>query len=456
MERALSELLATARRAGLRISPAEAVDSVRAMLVLGVSERDGLKRTLSTVLAKSRADRAHFSAIFDAYFDAAGEAHADLYARLSALGFAGPELAVLREVLEATARESGTAEVWGAVAAGDPAIDRLLELARARLGVGHGAVPERAGFLAMRLLDAAQVPRAEGSLALLRSRLRDALGARGDVLSDALRDSLQGLHARARERVLRPLRAPDVERSRDHVPFVQLDPDEARAMEREVQRLGERLVGRALVRTRRARRGRLDVRRTLRASLRTGGVPVRPVQRGRRPRPARLVVLCDVSDSVRPSARFTLLFVHAVQRVFQDCRSFVFVSEVGEATEIFRRERPGRAMELACNGSVVNVADNSHYSRALSSFSERFSDALDARTTLLIIGDARTHHNAAGERTLARLSERVSRVLWFHPEPEAAWSSLDCAMWRYRPFLDLALPVYDLETLRAAARRIVP
>ncbi len=454
MERALSELLATARRAGLRVSPAEALDAVRSLLVMGVSDREDVKRALSCVLAKDRADRAHFSRIFDAYFAASSASHADLYVRLAAGGFSETELSTLRALLEATARATRTDQVWTAVMGGEHSIDRLLDLARARVDLAHAQDPARTGFLAMRLLDAAGVPRAESSLAALRSRLRDALGARGDSLTDALGEELASLRGRAREHIKRAVRPQGVDGSSDHVPFAQLDPDEARSVEREVQRLGERLVGRAMVRARKARRGRLDMRRTLRASLATGGVPMVPVHRSRTPRRAKLVVLCDISDSVRHSARFTLLFVHAVQRLFDDCRSFMFVSDVGEATELFRRETAQRAIELATMGAVVNVADNSHYANALAQFLARFDRALDARTTLLIIGDARVHHFGAGERFLQTISERVSKVIWLHPEPEGAWSSVDCAMARYRPFLDLALPVYDLATLRSAARRI--
>jgi uncharacterized protein with von Willebrand factor type A (vWA) domain len=306
----------------------------------------------------------------------------------------------------------------------------------------------------MRLLEAAKVPRAEASLSALRSRLRDALGARGAELADAVSDELSRLRRRAREHVLSGLSRSDGPRDALRVPFSQLDPHEQRAVEREVARLAERLVGRALVRAKRARHGRIDARRTLRAGLRTDGVPFRVVQRGRAPRRQKLVVLCDISDSVRHSARFMLLFVQAVQRLFVGCRSFVFVSDVGETTQLFREQAPARAIELAYGGAAVSVSDNSHYAHAFSRFERRHADALDARTTLVIIGDARTNHFDAGERVLARLAQRAGRVVWLNPEPEGAWSTGDSAMARFGPQLDLALPVYDVATLRAAGRAL--
>lgn len=454
MERSLSELLVTARRAGLSVSPAEAIDALRAMVQVGVDDRASLKLALSQVLAKRRSDRELFSEVFEAYFAAKGTSHADLYERLRAQGFSGAELDELRAILEATARATGTGMVWSAVTSGESAMGRLLDLASARVDLRLAADPARVGFVAMRLLDAASVPRAQTSLDVLRSRLRDALGTRGDLLTEALADELASLRTRAREHVTQALRVPRLSGSLEHVPFAQLDPDEVARVERETERLSERLLGRAMVRARHARRGRLDVRATLRASLATGGVPMRAIQRGKAPRRTKLVVLCDISDSVRHSARFTLLFVHAVQRLFQESRSFMFVSEVGEATELFRRETAARAISLASLGEVVNVADNSHYAHALSRFAQRYDSALDARTTLLILGDARTHHFEAGERHLQHLSDRVARVLWFHPEPEAAWNSADSAMPRYLPFIDRAFAVYDLASLRSAVRAL--
>jgi uncharacterized protein with von Willebrand factor type A (vWA) domain len=208
------------------------------------------------------------------------------------------------------------------------------------------------------------------------------------------------------------------------------------------------------VRSRHARRGSLDVRATLRKALATGGVPFEAAYRGKRARRPKLVLLCDVSDSVRASARFMLLFVHAVQRIFADARSFVFVSELADASAVFKRESAQRAVELAYGGSLVRVSDNSHYGRVWRRMRERHGDALDARTTLVVLGDGRTNHFDPGEQAFAELAARVERVLWLSPEPESAWRSGDSALPAYRPHCDQVLPVYDLASLKIAARAL--
>ena len=157
-----------------------------------------------------------------------------------------------------------------------------------------------------------------------------------------------------------------------------------------MRRFVERLRGGQSVRARRARRGRLDPHRTLRRALVTGGVPFAPARKSRRRDKPRLVLLCDVSDSVRTVARFMLELTYAAQELFERTRSFVFVSELGETTELFRRAPVSLALGEAYGGSVISVADNSNYGRVLRAFEARHLREIDRRTTVVILGDGRT------------------------------------------------------------------
>jgi uncharacterized protein with von Willebrand factor type A (vWA) domain len=454
MDRSLVELVAVARRAGIAISPAEAVDALRALRATGIEDRCKVLAALTATLAKSKEDRTRFARVFASYFEARGATHHDLYQRLAALGFSAQELLALRSLLSSTASTLGGAGALDAVMAGDLSMQHLLDVASSRLGLRRLAEPSRVGFLTMRLLDASGIPRAETALYTLRRSLRDEHGERGEALADALASELARLRASARARVENALTTP---RDEDllHVPFAQLEVSEARAVEREVALLAERLVGRALVRAKHARRSRrVHLARTLRRSQRTGQVPFVPVWRRKRMRRPKLVILCDVSDSVQHAARFMLLFVHAVQRVFDACRSFVFVSDVGEASALFRAHPPQRAIAMAQAGAVVSVVDNSHYARVFATFKERHGQLLDERTTFVIVGDARTNHFDAGEKAFSELSRRAGRTIWLNPEPEAAWSARDSAMTRYLAHVDQAFAVHDLASLRLAARVI--
>jgi uncharacterized protein with von Willebrand factor type A (vWA) domain len=454
VERTLGELLGTIRRAGVRVSTAEAIDMARAVECVGLAPRADLFSALQAVLAKQPGDRERVRRALIRFFAHDGTSHADLYARLSAQGFSEDEVRTLRELLSATSRVEGGPGVLGALPQGAMAIERLIELAGERISLRHVHDPARTGFLAMRLLDAMRMPRAETELSALTSRLRDALGERGTMLSEALTDELALVRKQARTFVAERIAGKTSSSELEHMPFVTLDPAEVQAVERAVKELAQRLIGRALVRSRHARKGPLDVRATLRRALATGGVPFEAKHRGKRPRKPKLVLLCDVSDSVRSSARFMLLFVHAVQRLFEDAQSFVFVSELADATQVFRRESAERAVELAYGGGIVRVSDNSHYARVWKRMRDEHGHVIGPRTTLVVLGDGRTNHFDAGEAAFAELAARAHRVLWLSPEPEGAWQSGDSALPAYARHADQVLPVYDLATLERAAREL--
>lgn len=460
----LHEFVATARRAGLRLSPVEAIDVERAAMAVGVGRRDDLRAALRAVMVKDLEQRALFDRAFDAFFAADGRAQGTLHDRLRSQGFSDTELGALDELLAALGAQQAQGGGTGlaTIVAGGAELEQLLAMA------GRGAQVERIqsamqiGFFTMRVLDRVGVPRAQTELGALRERLRDALGARGDALAEALAAELEKVRQLGRRYVQDELsrrtttQFEDLRRARlEERSFALLDRDEVARVMAEVERLAERLKGRLAVRRRRARRGPLDVRRTIRTSFRTGALPFRPVFRRRRRDRPKLVLLCDVSDSVRTAARFLLVFVHAVQEVFARTRSFVFVSDLGETTELFATHEPERAIALAYGGSVISVASNSNYGAAFGHFIERYRDALDARTTVVVLGDGRNNYNDPNTPALREIKRRAGRVLWLNPEPPGAWGFGDSAMRHYEPLCDEAHTVHDLASLRVAVDRLV-
>src|SRR5205823_14179812 len=112
------------------------------------------------------------------------------------------------------------------------------------------------------------------------------------------------------------------------------------------------------------RRGRIvDVRRTMRASLETGGVPLRLRYRPNRPRRPEIFVLCDVSTSVTSASVFFLSVMHALHDSFRKMRSFVFIERISEVTEVFAKERDFKAVSEAIgrDAGVVDIQGNSDY-----------------------------------------------------------------------------------------------
>ena len=233
-----------------------------------------------------------------------------------------------------------------------------------------------------------------------------------------------------------------------HKPLAALTEREVTELRGEVARLARLLRARVQLRPHAPHRGRLDLRRTLRRSLATSGIPFDLRRRERRPHRPRLVVLCDVSDSVKNVSRFLLELVYALQAEFERVSCFAFVAELGELTALFRDNKVDRAIELATSGEAVNVFANSNYGRALTAFTQRHLGLVTRRTTVLIIGDGRNNYHPPRAEALATIHRRARQVLWLNPEPPPAWGFGDSAMRDYAPHCDRVAVARDLDGLR--------
>lgn len=208
-------------------------------------------------------------------------------------------------------------------------------------------------------------------------------------------------------------------------------------------------------RRRHGRADRVDVRRTVRKSLATGGVPFALVSRPRRTRRPELMVLCDVSGSVAPFARFTLLLVHSLQAQLGHVRTFAFIDELDEITASMDHHSAVSAIgQVGANANIVAADGHSDYGCALRTFLERFGDQLSSRTTILILGDARNNHRQANAWILQALHRRVRRIWWLNPEPRAFWDTGDSIASAYARHVDAMVEVRNVRQLAAAIERL--
>lgn len=459
----IDEFLWALRRDGFAVSTAQAIDAARACALVGFNDRAALRDAIGAVVVERAADLRRYHACFDRFFSPAGAHVGDLWGRLRERGFSDGELSALRDLLSAAAERSGAsgdALAFHALTGGAGELDHLLRTA----GIARVLAPMtsslQVGFFAQRVLDRLGVPAVASALRRIRSALQEALGEdRGTALADALSEELERMRHRVREHVTLSLRRLEGEApataGRMDVPFASLGDGEAEEVRRAVRELSERLRGAERVRRRRARRGRIDPHRTLRRSLQTGGVPLQPARRARRRDKPRLMVLCDVSDSVRVAARFMLEFVCAAQELFDRTRSFVFVSELAETTELFETTPTNVALDRIQRGEVVSRAHNSNYGRVLRAFEERYGREVDRRVTIVILGDGRTNYFPDEAEVLRRLRDRARALLWLCPEGPSAWGTGDSAMLRYAAASTKVLVARTARELEAAAREVV-
>ena len=223
-----------------------------------------------------------------------------------------------------------------------------------------------------------------------------------------------------------------------------------------VRPLARKLASRVGRQRRRHRHGSLDVRRTMRRSLDAGGIPLDPAwRRARRTKP-QLVMLCDLSGSVAEFAHFTMMLMHAVGAELAGLRSFVFVDGVAEVTRVLEDAEVAIDPRLLLTIPGVIAGDgHSDYERALGTFVERYGGAVDAGTTVLVTGDARTNLRGSGVESLRVIRHRCRRLYWFNPEPAVGWDDPDSAVAEYRELCDGVFEVRNLTQLALATAAIL-
>jgi uncharacterized protein with von Willebrand factor type A (vWA) domain len=403
------DLAGALRRAGVPVAVSDDLDALRAAPLVDLLDRGQLREALAATLVKAAAHRPVFDALFDVCFPAS-------------LGAVQVGARDVREFL---------ADLVDRVRAGDDA--GLRRLAAEAVGA-YGGLAGRdgaTGYYASRVFR-------QINLAGVLRRLRMEAGA-GDALTDRLaRDDFeqrlrlfrQEVEAEARRRLVLARGADQVAGTLtpalpEDADFLRLSREQEHELRRAVRPLARKLASRLAVKRRHATSERLDVRRTVRRSLATGGVPLEPAFRARRVSRPEVVLLCDVSGSVAAFARFSLAFCHALTGAFSRVRSFAFVDTVDEVTELFTGDVADAAARLAAKAEVVWLDGHSDYGHAFGVFATRYPDAVGPRTTLLVLGDARNNHRPSGAQALRGLTGRARRTHWLNPEPAKLWGTGD-------------------------------
>ena len=479
---AVEGLIAQLRRVGMPISVSEGIDAVRALQHLDLAERSEVKVGLRAALVKNAEHQSTFDTVFDLYFglrptsgnDPSDDAQADPGSGDGSgdgSGFgdgfgdgdggfgsgrggsggggslAGLDELGLRELLISALRRQ----------------DRLLTRAIAGLMVDRYANlepgrPVAGTYYLFRTLRAANPD------LLLTALLADAQGQsdpltrrlqveRGEAQVQAFRDEVAAeirrrlVADRGAEAVARTLRTPLPE----DIGFLSASQAEIATIRATIEPLTRKLASKLSRRRRHRRRGALDFRRTVRASMSTGGVPAEPVFRKPRPSKPELIVLADISGSVATFAGFTLQFVYALRQQFATVRCFVFVDGVDEVTDIIAESRDIAEATSRINreGRGVWLDGRSDYGHALEAFWEGWGRQISRRSTVVVLGDARTNYQAPREQVLAAVRKQAARLFWLNPEAAPAWDSGDSVIGRYAPHCDAVFECRNIRQLKA-------
>jgi len=188
----------------------------------------------------------------------------------------------------------------------------------------------------------------------------------------------------------------------------------------------------------------LDVRRTIRANIEYDGLLFHTIWKKTKVDRPKVMAICDVSGSVAQVSRFLLMFLYSLQEVLPNVRSFAFSGELGETTELFKREKIEKALTDVLRDFGGGSTD---YGRAFENFEALALDDVDHRTTVLILGDARSNYGDPRSDILKLVHARARRVVWLNPEPRSMWNSGDSEMRRLAPYCDKAITCASLKDL---------
>ncbi len=417
----LLELGEELRAEGVAVGTSALLDAFAALREVPWTVPEDFREALAATLAKSQEDRRVFELVFDRFF------------------FRAAELAAVEEDV----REDGGIDPGQ----GGMDVDELRAQIAAALRDGEeGRMRDLA-----RLAIAAFGRQGEGSgvIGVDVQRIRRALGLRAEPQpdlppTDARRDGLPREQIRRFEAMLRrELERGQIERTEQLPPSRPLNEldralpsgplQDLAAVHRVVAQLKRRLKTQGQEHHGRKRHAAVDVRRTMRASLEFGGVPVVIKEKPVRPRRPEIYVLCDVSTSVTSASVFFLSVLHALHDAFRKMRSFVFIERISEVTEVFAKERDFKAVSeaIARDAGVADISGYTDYGRVWKEFREQVEDDLHPRATVIVLGDARTNGRDPRADTFAKIAEKAGRTFWLNPEPRLYWNYGDSVIAAY-------------------------
>lgn len=467
MTEVLGDFIRALRAADVRISTSESIDAGAVLDLVGFDDRQALRDGLSQVLAKSEYEKEAFLDTFDRFFafdqfkarapgdpsdeseedgeSSEGEGHQEGRPQQGQSGgMPGPggggmegepaggapspqDLVAMLESGDQAALQMALAEAA-----------REAQLNRIRLFTQRGMYVRR--MMEVMGLDGLQdeIERREDNGQQARAdnlrELRDQL--RNDV-RDYVEKQLEIFTANAgrqlREEVLSQVRLGNV------------DMRDMKVMRGLVQKMAKRLVALHSRRKKVDKRGHLDVRRTIRANVEFDGLMFHTIWKQKKVDRPKVMAICDVSGSVAQVARFLLMFLYSVQEVLPRVRSFAFSGQLGEVTQTF--ETMKKIEEAITAALREHGGGSTDYGQAFVDFERLAMDDIDHRTTVLILGDARSNYSDPRGDILKKIHARARRVIWLNPEAKSMWNSGDSEMKRLQPYCDKAVTCASLKDL---------
>ena len=438
----IADFVRILRAADIRVSPAETLDAAEIFDTIGFDDRNILKHALGQTLAKTEMEKLAFDEAFESYFrlpeetsppiaaaqykaetdDKSAEQNSGEGQKQEGAQEGNPEGRQEGAAPSSSANQSLTEMLENNDTA---ALQAAMQQAATEAGLANAKLFTQQGMFSRRIMEAM-------GLAELEARVRqmneggereeaDKLREGRARLFDTVQDFVERQIAMRTKNAGRLLREDALSRIR----LSNLDKSDMKVMRELIRKLAKRLASRHSRRRRKAQRGMLDTRRTMRANVAYDGKLFSLAWRRTKVERPKLIVLCDVSGSVATVSRFFLMFLYSLDEVMPKTRSFVFSNRAGEITDVLQEGDLEEAMENALRQYGGGSTD---YGLSMMDLAEATLDSVDKKTTLMVLGDARSNYGDPGHLVLKEFYERAGRVIFLNPEPETIWDTGDSEM----------------------------
>jgi uncharacterized protein with von Willebrand factor type A (vWA) domain len=441
----IADFVRILRAADIRVSPAETLDAAEIFETIGFDDRSILKYALGQTLAKTEMEKLAFDEAFESYFRLPEETPPSLPSENQEenqhqdfedgqdksaeqnSGEGQPQHGTQEGAQEAGAASDNANQTLTEMLENQDtaALQAAMQQAATQAGLADAKLFTQQGMFSRRIMEAMGLVDLEARIRQMNeggeTEEAERLRAGRAQLFEAVQDFVERQIAMRTKNAGRLLREDALSRIR----LSNLDKSDMKIMRELIRKLAKRLASRHSRRRKKAQRGMLDIRRTMRANVAYDGKLFNLAWRRVKVERPKLIVLCDVSGSVAAVSRFFLMFLYSLDEVMPKTRSFVFSNRAGEITDLLQGDDLETAMEAALRQYGGGSTD---YGMSIMDLAEATLDSVDKKTTVMVLGDARSNYGDPGHLALKEFYERAGRVIFLNPEPETVWDTGDSEM----------------------------
>ncbi|OQY91774.1 MAG: hypothetical protein B6D39_05910 [Anaerolineae bacterium UTCFX2] len=450
------KFIAALRSAGVRVSIAESTDAFRAIECLGIKDREVFRISLRASLVKDASDIPVFEELFPIFFSNG-----------QSLPLTNPTEDLTPEEAQKLAQalrqfNDQLRQMLEKLSKGEPLSAPEMERLARMVGLNQMDNMRYREWIVQRMKKALQFAEVQAALKELAETLAQ-MGIDKEKVNQLIRSmqtNQQGMEDQVRQfagqRIAENMSERPPQDSLESLlnrSFHALSEKEMELLRKEIQRLANALKTRVALRQKRARSGQLDAKATIRANLKHGNVPIELKHREQTLKP-KLVVICDVSTSMRFCSELMLSLLYHLQDLIQKTHAFAFINRLEYISPDFSGKTAAEAVGLVLERMPAGYY-NTDLGSSLDDLDKDFPYTCDSRTTFILVGDGRNNYNDPRISVFNATARRCRRTIWINPEPPTLWGSGDSDMLKYAPSCDVILQASNLAQLISAVDKLL-